>query len=63
MRGAVASPDEIVVAELVVYAAAVVVVLPAFSAATDFEGTQSCLCSDHNLAAVTAEIGAASALE
>lgn len=71
MRGAVAYPDEIVVAELAVFAAAAVVLTPAaFAAAAavaDFEGTQSCLCSGHNLAAqlagVAAEIGTASAVE
>ena len=52
-------------------AAAAVVVAPAAfaaaAAAADFEGTQSRLHSDHNLAAqlagVTAEIGTASAVE
>jgi len=68
MRGAVACPDEIVVAELAVFAAAAVVVAPAaFAAAADFEGTQSFLCSDHSLAAqlagLTAGIGIASAVE
>jgi len=70
MRGAVACPDEIVVAELAVFAAAAVVMAPAAfaaAAAADFEGTQSFLCSDHSLAAqlagVTAGIGIASAVE
>ena len=66
MRGAVACPDEIVVAELAVFAAAVVAPA-AFAAAADFEGTQSFLCSDNSLAAqlagLTAGIGIASAVE
>ena len=77
MRGAVVSPDAIVVAELPVFAAAAVAAALAASAAAgdyaiaaaaaDFEGTQSYQCSDYNLAeqlaGATAEIDMASAVE